>query len=108
MKNEVTAKIYRAAVVGGGFSGLTATALLSERFGGENVLLLERNDRVGKKILATGNGRCNLTNVVLSPGRYHSVLGADVGYALGKYGNKSLIDYFRALGILTAEEEGRI
>ncbi len=108
MKNEVTAKIYRAAVVGGGFSGLTATALLSERFGGENVLLLERNDRVGERVLATGNGRCNLPNVVLSPGRYHSVLGADVGYALGKYGNKSLIDYFRALGILTAEEEGRI
>lgn len=65
-------KNYEVAVLGGGFSGLVSAIILSEFFGGENVLVLEKNDRVGKKILATGNGRGNVTNSDVSAENYHS------------------------------------
>ena len=51
----------RIIVVGGGAAGMMA-AIVAANNGGE-VIILERNDRVGKKLLATGNGRCNYTNI---------------------------------------------
>ena len=101
-------EIYRAAIVGGGFSGLVAAAVLSGICGGENILLLEKNERVGKKILATGNGRCNLTNRDLSLRHYHSVAGASGAVKFEKFGNESMIGFFRDLGILMNEEDGKI
>lgn len=56
-------------IIGGGAAGMMAA--LSARKNGGEVLILERNDRVGKKILATGNGRCNYTNLNLSINNYH-------------------------------------
>ena len=56
-------------VVGGGAAGMTA-AIAAARLGAP-VAILERMPRVGKKLLATGNGRCNLANARLVPGRYH-------------------------------------
>ena len=56
---------FKTAVIGGGASGLiTAIELLSgdNALKGEDVVVLERNDRVGKKLIATGNGQGNLTN----------------------------------------------
>ena len=53
--------MQRIIVIGGGASGMTA-AITAARNGAE-VTVLEQNDRPGKKILSTGNGRCNLTNV---------------------------------------------
>ncbi|HZK00428.1 MAG TPA: FAD-dependent oxidoreductase, partial [Tissierellaceae bacterium] len=50
----------RIVVVGGGASGMMAAIVAQSR--GFDVTILERNDRVGKKLLATGNGRCNYTN----------------------------------------------
>ena len=99
-------KIYDVAVVGGGFSGLVAAEKLSKALGGENIIVSERNDRVGKKIFATGNGRCNLTNVDISEKRYHSVMGGEIGFE--NYGERSLIEYFNSLGVNVAEEDGRI
>ena len=68
-------KAYKAAIIGGGFSGLIAAIKLSENLGGGNVIVLEKNDRTGKKIVATGNGRGNITNLELSAANYHSVGG---------------------------------
>ena len=101
-------KTYKVAIVGGGFSGLICAETLSCKFGGENVLLLERNDRVGKKILATGNGRGNFTNVNLSKEKYHSICGANISQILNKYGNKSIIDYFKGLGVDFSTEDGKV
>ena len=56
-------------VLGGGASGMMAALSAAER-GTHQVILLERQARVGRKLLATGNGRCNLTNLHLSPARY--------------------------------------
>ena len=57
------------AIIGGGASGLAA-AIAASRYGCGNVTVLEKMQRVGKKILSTGNGRCNLTNRNISPADY--------------------------------------
>ncbi|MDD7166477.1 MAG: aminoacetone oxidase family FAD-binding enzyme [Clostridia bacterium] len=102
-------KIYEVAVLGGGFSGLVSAIILSDFFGGENVLVLEKNDRVGKKILATGNGRGNVTNSSISAENYHSSGAmADVANTLEKYGNKSIIAFFRSLGVPVTSDGDRI
>lgn len=58
------------AVLGGGASGLMA-AIAASKHPGCEVHILERQNRVGRKLLATGNGRCNLTNTGLSVQAYH-------------------------------------
>lgn len=58
------------AVIGGGASGMMAAITAAEA--GAHVILLEHKDRIGKKILSTGNGRCNFTNIHQEPICYHS------------------------------------
>ena len=57
-------------IIGGGASGLTAA--ITAASAGARVTLIEQNDRVGKKILSTGNGRCNYTNMHQEPSCYYS------------------------------------
>lgn len=66
--------MYDLIIIGGGASGLTAGAVAKKR--GKNVLILEANERVGKKILATGNGKCNLTNAHIDICKYNTELVA--------------------------------
>lgn len=101
-------KTYFVTVIGGGFSGLISADVISSAIGGENVLVVEKNDRVGKKILATGNGRGNLTNHSVLEENYHSVCGANVGKIIEKYGNKSIIGYFNGLGVAVSSEDGKV
>ena len=54
-------KIYPIAIIGGGFSGLTLATTLSKKYKSD-LLIIEANKRIGKKILATGNGQGNITN----------------------------------------------
>ena len=67
--------MYDVLIVGGGASGLAAACALAEP-GRLRVAVLEKQPRVGRKLLSTGNGRCNLTNVNATPGHYHGVRGA--------------------------------
>ena len=60
MKSELTAMIYDGIVIGGGPAGMFAAITAAKQ--GSRVLLLEKNDRLGKKLLITGKGRCNVTN----------------------------------------------
>lgn len=95
--------MIRVAVIGGGAAGMTAAILLGRR--GADVVLFEKNERVGKKLLSTGNGRCNLGNTASPVGRYNS----DFPLAnLERYGLKAVTAFFGSLGVLTREEEGRI
>ncbi len=97
----------KVAIVGGGAAGMMA-AIVAKRNGGE-VILLERNDRVGKKLLATGNGRCNFTNLNIDINNYH---GDNLDFAKGplsQFNNDSVIDFFERMGITPAiEDNGKV
>ncbi len=93
-------------VIGGGASGMMA-ALAACR--GGRVILYERQARLGRKLMATGNGRCNLSNRAAAVGHYHGGDPAFVGPALARFGVDETLAFFRALGLLTVQEpDGRI
>ena len=103
---------YEIIVVGAGASGLMAalTAAQEQKKAHRpvSVALLEAAAKPGRKLLATGNGRCNLTNMNLENARFHG----DVQLAeavLGKYSPQAVIRRFMSLGLLCREEEqGRV
>ena len=91
-------------VIGGGAAGMMAA--ISADIQGAEVLLLERNDRLGKKILATGNGRCNYTNKNLSIKNYHGENPKFAYSGLSQFNVDNTIDFFEVLGITPAMGEG--
>ncbi len=99
------------AVIGGGASGL-ACAISAARKANDSgktcqITVFEAKDRVGKKILATGNGRCNMLNTDKTP-FYFSVNKFHL-YALEKFNCESNIDFFRSMGLyVRTDEEGRV
>lgn len=100
---------YHAIIIGGGASGLMCAIAAKRKNPRMSVAIIEKNDRVGKKLLSTGNGRCNLTNANVAPDKYVGS-GAKklVGAVLQKYNVQSLLDYFGTLGLLTSKDsEGR-
>ena len=93
-------------VISGGASGMLAALTAAEN--GHRVLLLERQSRVGRKLLATGNGRCNLSNYHVSPAHYHGGAGF-CDFALSQFDVGETLQYFASLGLLTVSEaSGRI
>ncbi|MBP3435747.1 MAG: aminoacetone oxidase family FAD-binding enzyme [Clostridia bacterium] len=99
---------YEIAIVGGGASGLAA-AVFCAREGGKSIVLLEKQPRVGKKLLATGSGTCNLTNRTAAPDNYHGDgASAFVTPALTAFPPEAALAFFRSLGVLCSpREEGR-
>ncbi len=91
----------KVAVLGGGASGIMAAITASEY--GAEVFLLEKNSRVGKKLLQTGNGRCNFTNMNLKAEDYNS---AFVCRALDSFSPEDAVEFFRKVGLLSAVEDG--
>lgn len=95
-------------VIGGGASGLMA-AITAAEDKSRRVILLERQQRIGRKLLATGNGRCNLTNTGASLENYHGEQEGFAAPALSKFGPAQALDFFHSLGLLTvAEQSGRV
>ncbi len=81
-------------------------AAINAKNGNNNVILIEKNDRVGKKLLATGNGRCNYTNLNLSENNYSSP--SFVKKTLEEFSNQDLIDYFSLLGLESTTDGNRV
>ncbi|MEF9839789.1 MAG: FAD-dependent oxidoreductase, partial [Lachnospiraceae bacterium] len=96
----------KVLVIGGGASGLTA-AIAAARNGAQ-VLIIEQKDRLGKKILSTGNGRCNLTNEYMNPDCYRGEDTSIVSTVLDRFGVPETLSFFRSLGILTRSRNGYI
>lgn len=94
----------KVAVVGGGASGLVAAIAASEE--GAEVTLFEKKDRVGKKILATGNGKCNLGNLALSVEQYYCKDKEKLGRMLAQFGTEETIRFFQGLGLMLREKNG--
>ena len=98
--------LYDVLIVGGGACGLMAACALARK--GRRVVLLEKQGRVGRKLLSTGNGRCNLTNMNASTGDYHGSRQA-ARAALKAWPPKRVTECFQALGIpCRADEAGRV
>ncbi len=98
----------KAAVLGGGASGLAAAVGLARKTGAGSVILLERQDRIGRKLLATGNGRCNISNENISEKHYHGDENI-IRSVIGGFGVNDLKSFFAGLGVLLrSDSEGRI
>ena len=91
-------------IIGGGAAGLTAGILLGRA--GKQVTILEKNPTCGKKLLACGNGRCNLTNLQMGPEKYHSPQRDKVWEVLQTCPPDRIRDFFYALGIPTIDLQG--
>jgi len=95
-------------IIGGGASGMMA-ALTASQNPNNRVILAERQARLGRKLLATGNGRCNLTNRNMDPTHYYGEQRDFCAYALKAFDTASTLAYFRSLGLLTVTEpSGRV
>lgn len=97
--------VNKVAIIGGGPAGLVA-AISAGRLGA-NVTVFEASDRIGKKILATGNGRCNMSNSGLNPEAYkHPDFVRPV---FDRFGYDDTLKFFRSMGLLTVVDgEGRV
>ena len=91
------------AVIGGGASGLIAA--ITARKAGKKVTILERKERILKKVLVTGNGRCNLTNARASISNYFGKNILLIENILNNFTPRNVMDFFYELGVICNEEE---
>ena len=102
-----TSAFYDVLVIGGGASGLAA-AITAAR-AGKSVCIVERDVACGLKLLATGNGRCNLDNEGITPESYSSADRAALDALLHTVNTADPLGWFRALGLYTrTDETGRV
>ena len=102
----------RIVIIGGGASGCAAAISASENPDNQ-VVVLERQSRIGRKLLSTGNGRCNLSNIKATPAEYMSFENNNTedftGPALSRFGVDETLNLFHHMGLLTVTEStGRV
>ena len=98
----------RIAVIGGGASGLIA-AIAAAEDSDNQITVYESGDRVGRKILATGNGRCNMTNINADVENYHGKNPKFILGAKNKFWVNETLEFFSDLGIeVNVEEDGKV
>ena len=100
------AQIYDVAVIGGGAAGCMAACAASE--GGARTLILEANDRIGRKICATGNGRCNLTNLHVDENCYHTGGGEDLSAFFARFSVEDNIRFWESRGVYLHDRDGYV
>lgn len=100
--------LYDVLIIGGGAAGLVAAICAKRKNDKLNILVCESADRVCKKLITTGNGRCNITNKNADITKYH---GTDVSYAknvFDKYFVNDAVEFFSSIGVeIIFEEDGR-
>ena len=95
--------MYDLLIIGGGISAMV-TAIVARRRG-KSVIILEKNEKVGKKLLATGNGKCNMANTDKITNKYNTEFVYPI---LKKYDLQKQIEFYNSIGLLTKEVDGRI
>ncbi len=94
---------YKVAIIGGGATGLLLANLLSkDKF---DIYVIEKNNKLGKKILASGNGKCNFTNINVKENNYNNEFALKI---VNRYNSNKTISLFKKLGMLSKiDSEGR-
>ncbi len=96
----------KVAIIGGGASGLTAAFFASEKC---HVTLFEKQKKTGRKILISGNGRCNISNKIINSNRYHGHEKSFVNDVFKSFGADDTKKFFTSIGIPFVEEkDGRL
>lgn len=95
---------YDVIVIGGGASGMTA-AICAAR-SKKRVLLLEKNAKLGRKIAASGNGKCNLTNDLISPAFYYDAYPDELPHILERCTKDTILNFMKSIGIVCKEKRG--
>lgn len=96
-------------IIGGGASGLFAALKAKENNSNKSVVILEAQNRVGRKLLSTGNGRCNLTNTGCSKAYYHGSFRKYIDTVYDICSVDRVIKEFSKLGLMAkVEDEGRV
>lgn len=97
------------SIIGGGAAGMLLGIIVKRELPNEEVVIFERNDRVGKKLLATGNGRCNYTNLQLDKSNFHSENKEFPMKVIEQFDNNDAIEYLKTIGIYPiSEKNGRV
>lgn len=99
-------KQRNVVIIGGGASGIVAA--ISAAREGANVTILEHKDRIGKKILSTGNGRCNLTNEYMEQECFRGDDVSIVSDVFRQFGYQETLDFFKNLGVIFKNRQGYI
>lgn len=94
----------RIGIIGGGPSGMAAAISAARK--GAAVTILERNDRLGKKILSTGNGKCNLGNLDLHADAYYGNDTAFIKQTLERFSEQDTVAFFKKLGLMIKDRNG--
>lgn len=94
-------KYYDALIIGGGAAGLMCAISAKQKNNNKKIAVIEKNDRVGKKLLSTGNGRCNLTNKNIDFNRYSGSFVKQAEYIFKNYTTERLLEIFKNLGLMT-------
>jgi predicted Rossmann fold flavoprotein len=97
----------KVIIIGGGAASLIAAIVAARN--GAKVTILERKDRVGKKILATGNGRCNMTNIKCTSNNFHGGNEIFINKILSQFDVDSTLEFFKDLGSYPLiEDNGKV
>lgn len=96
----------KVLIIGGGASGMMAAIMAA--INNANVSIYEKNDRVGKKILVTGNGKCNLTNLSFDLSMYNSTNKESLQKYFLQFDEKSTVKTFNSFGLLLKDKNGYI
>ena len=91
-------------IVGGGAAGMTAA--IAAAGAGASVTLVEGGNTLGKKILSTGNGRCNLSNRHMDPGCFRSENPEAAAEVISRFGREDTLSFFRGLGLYFSDRNG--
>ncbi len=94
----------KVMIIGGGASGMMAA--ISASLSGAEVLIIEQNEKTGKKILSTGNGRCNFTNTKQDPSCYRSDDPDFPWQVIQQFDENRTIAFFKEIGILPKNRNG--
>ena len=93
--------IYDAIIIGGGASGLMCAITAKKHDRSKKIAIIEKNDRLGKKLMSTGNGRCNLTNHCISPDKYVGSFKKQSEKIFERFSGDDMADIFKIFGLLS-------